>query len=362
MLRFGNLLASQQLKSLHFEIQEIFPTPVFTKIFPFGKFRKWVAYIDKYLLFPRRLKKEFLSPKDSLSLIHIIDHSNAVYLPLLKRITGAKKIITCHDLIAIRTANGEFAQAPKTSKSGRRLQKWISDSLHNADYYACDSRQTLEDLNRLIPLSKEKSSVLHLGTEPDSTSGPEKKALSTILPFFPHDTNFLLHVGSAAWYKNRKAVFRSFIHAHKSLPEQNLKLVLVGPEPQKEELDDQLKNWITSNPSAIQSFQNLPENSLGELYKYAKALVFPSFIEGFGWPPLEAAVRGCPVITTCTGAIADLLRNYPNYVEAENQATIDQGVLQILQVARSNQNAISLPSHEDCRRQYFDLYEQMMAN
>ena len=362
MLRFGKLLASEQPQSVHFEIQEIFPTPVFTKICPFGKLRKWAAYIDKYLLFPRRLRRELKSRKNPVHLIHIIDHSNAIYLPQMERVTRAKKIITCHDLIAIRTANGEFAQAPKTSKSGRRLQNWISDSLHHADYYACDSRQTLKDINELIPLSKEKSFVLHLGTEPESSKISEKEELSKILPFDSQDTNFLLHVGSAAWYKNRKAVFRSFIHAHTYMPDQNLKLVLVGPEPKKEELDDQLKSWITSYPSAIHSLQNLPENTLHTLYKSAKALVFPSFIEGFGWPPLEAAIRGCPVITTRTGAIADLLGSYANYVEADSQASIDQGVLQTLQVARSNQKAIALPSHEDCRNQYFNLYEQLIAN
>ena len=362
MLRFGNLLTSNKNNLENLEIEETYPTPVFRKICPIGKLRKWAAYLDKYLLFPKRLKRELKSRKDPLHLIHIIDHSNATYLPKLSRITQAKKIITCHDLIAIRTAKGEFAQAQKTSKSGKRLQNWISDSLHHADYYACDSRQTLENLNQLIPMSKEKSSVIHLGTEPDSSSISEKKDLSKILPFDPLTTNFLLHVGSAAWYKNRKAVFRSFIHAHTCLPDQNLKLVLVGPEPQKEELDDQLKNWFTSNPSTIHSLQNLPENILDTLYKYAQALVFPSFIEGFGWPPLEAAVRGCPVITTRTGAIEDLLGNYAKYVEPENQQSIDQGVLQTLQVASSTQRAIALPSHEDCRKQYFDLYEQMMAN
>jgi len=362
MLRFGNLLTSNKNSNKSLDIEESYPSPVFRKICPIGKFQKWAAYVDKYLLFPKRLKRELKSRKDSLHLIHIIDHSNAIYLPQMERITGAKKIITCHDLIAIRTANGEFAQAPKTSKSGRRLQNWISDSLQHADYYATDSRQTQEDLNRLIPLSKEKSSILHLGTEPDLTTASEKKALSKMLPFDPQTTNFLLHVGSAAWYKNRKAVFRSFIHAHTCLPDQNLKLVLVGPEPQKEELDDQLKNWITSNPSAIYSLQNLHENKLVELYKYAQALVFPSFIEGFGWPPLEAAIRGCPVITTRTGAIADLLGNYANYVETDNQKSIDQGVLQTLQEGRSNQSTISLPSHQDCRSQYFNLYEQLIAN
>jgi len=362
MLRFGDLLTSNKNSNKSLDIEESYPTPVFRKICHIGKLRKWAAYIDKYLLFPKKLEKEINSTKNPVSLIHIIDHSNAVYLPLLKRITGAKKIITCHDLIAIRTAKGDFPQAPKTSKSGRVLQNWISDSLTLTDYYACDSKQTLEDLNRLIPLSKEKSSVLHLGTEPNATSASKKKDLSKILPFDPLTTNFLLHVGSAAWYKNRKAVFRSFIDAHTRLPDQNLKLVLVGPEPRKEELDDQLTHWVTSNPSGIHSLQNLPENILDTLYKSAKALVFPSFIEGFGWPPLEAAIRGCPVITTRTGAISDLLGSYANYVETDNQKSIDQGVLQTLQVARSNQKAIALPSHEDCRRQYFELYEQMMAN
>ena len=81
-------------------------------------------------------------------------------------------------------------------------------------------------------------------------------------------------MGSSAWYKNRKAVLRSFVCTHTSLPDQNLKLVLVGPEPQKEELDDQLMNWIKSNPSAIHNLQNIRENTLSELYKYAQLLVF----------------------------------------------------------------------------------------
>jgi glycosyltransferase involved in cell wall biosynthesis len=362
MLRFGDLLTCDKKDYQSCDIQEIYPTPVLEKICPPGSLRKWTGYIDKIILFPKRFKKELLSRKSPVSLIHIIDHSNAIYLPKLNRITQAKKLITCHDLIAIRTARGDFSQAPQTSKSGKRLQNWISDSLNHADYYACDSKQTREDLNQLLPVSKEKSSILHLGTEKDSCKSSDIQALSKELPIDPHNTNFLLHVGSSAWYKNRKAVFRSFVHAHTILPNDNLKLVLVGPEPQKEELNDQLNNWIKSNPSAIFSLQNLPENALGELYKYAQALVFPSFIEGFGWPPLEAAVRGCPVITTRTGAIEDLLGNYANYVEAENQASVDQSVLQLLQSPDTKKKPITLPSHEDCRMQYFDLYQQMMVN
>ena len=362
MLRFGDLIISQKNNRGNLDIEETYPTPVFSKICPIGKFQKWAAYVDKFYLFPQRLKREFLRRKDLVSIIHIIDHSNAIYLPKLSRITHAKKIITCHDLIAIRTARKDFPQAPITSKSGKYLQNCILASLNHADFYACDSNQTKEDLNRLIPLSKEKSSILHLGTEADSFINSDTKALPKELPIDPLNTNFILHVGSSAWYKNRKSVLRSFVHAHTSLPNHDLKLVLVGPEPQKEELDNDLTNWIKSNPCAIHNMQDLTENTLGELYNYAQALVFPSFIEGFGWPPLEAAMRRCPVITTPTGAIEDLLGNYPIYVESEIQESINQGVLQALQLGRSNQRAITLPSNEDCRMQYFDLYEQMITN
>ena len=360
MLRFGDLLLSKKNAHSNFDFQEISPSPIFRMACPGKRFQKWAAYIDKYILFPKRLKREFLTQKNPVHLIHITDHSNAIYLPKLSRITQTKKIITCHDLIAIRTAKGDFNQAPQISISGKRLQSWILDSLSVADYYACDSRQTLEDLNSLIPCSKEKSSILHLGTEKDLSQKLGREDLSKKLPFIPHNTNFLLHVGSSAWYKNRKAVFRSFVHAHRRLPDHDLKLVLVGPEPKKEELDDHLLNWIKSHKSAIYSLQNLTENSLGELYKYAKALVFPSFVEGFGWPPSEAAIRGCPVITTRTGAIADLLGNYAKYVEAENQASIDQSVQELLRSPAAKRDAIILPSNENCRKQYFDLYEQMV--
>ena len=362
MLRFANLLTSDKNLRPNLLIKEIYPVPVFRNLCLHRQLIKWASYIDKYLLFPKRLRREFLSRKNPLHLVHIIDHSNAIYFRTLNRISRLKKIITCHDLIAIRTAKGDFAQAPKTSKSGKRLQNWISNSLHHADYFACDSRQTLEDLNRLIPLAKEKSSILHLGTDANLSTISKKEDISAKLPFDAKITSFFVHVGSSAWYKNRKAVFRCFINIHKCFPNYNLKLVLVGPEPQKEELDDQLSTWIKNNSNAIHSLQNLSENTLFEIYKFAQALIFPSFIEGFGWPPLEAAIQGCPVVTTRTGAISDLLGNYAKYVEPGNQASIDQSVQELLRSPKSKRNAINLPTHEDCRRKYFDLYEQMMAS
>ena len=362
MLRFGDLLTSEHQKKTSFEIHECYPRAFFSKVSPAKRWKKWAAYLDKYLLFPKRIKNNLLSISKTIDLVHIIDHSNAVYLPQLNRFSISKKIITCHDMISIRTAHGEFPHAPKTSKTGKLLQRWIHNSLEHADYYACDSLQTKHDLARFVPSSALNSSVIHLGTETNFPTLEKQRSSFDKLPFNPSKTNYLLHVGSAAWYKNRKALYMAFRNASEKSPKLDLKLILVGPKPQNEELDPGLSNWFQSHPNSLICLNNLSENSLGELYKNAKALVFPSHIEGFGWPPLEAAVHGCPVITTRTGAISDLLGDYAQYIDAYAQASINQAVILALQFPNQRNVPISLPNHDDCRERYYDLYDQMIKN
>lgn len=360
MLRFGNLLSRKTELSLNFETCEFFPRPLFSRTIPNGKFFKWAAYLDKYFLFPRQLNRKLKHYKNSIDLVHVVDHSNAIYLPKIKKISTAKLLVTCHDLIAVRTALGEFPSAPNTSPTGKRLQGWIRSSLNFADHYSCDSNQTKNDLNRLIPKSTSTSSVIHLGTEPKPAPQHSISSTNKKLPFDPNKTDFILHVGSSAWYKNRKAVFRSFVDAHEKNISLNLKLVLVGPEPQSHELDHKVCMWISNNKSSIIRIDALAEESLYKLYQNAKVLIFPSHIEGFGWPPLEAALCGCPVITTHSGAIHELLGSYPKYVDSTDQNTINRRVLESLQSNSHKRLRINLPNGDQCRKNYYELYERML--
>jgi hypothetical protein len=76
----------------------------------------------------------------------------------------------------------------------------------------------------------------------------------------------------------------------------------------------------------------------------------------------EAAVLGYPVITTHTEAIPGFLGNYARDFETKNQSSIDQSVQKLLESPWSKRNAMGLPTHEECRKQYLVIYEQMMAN
>ena len=360
MLRFGKLLIGNSDQLVDLKISEIFPQPVFTRIIFKGKHFKWAAYLDKYLLFPRQLARKISTHSNSIDLVHIVDHSNSVYLNNIKRACTAKLLVTCHDLIAIRTALGEFPSAPSASPTGKRLQSWIRSSLDYADYYSCDSNQTKEDLNRLIPKSSALSKVIHLGTESQSLSSGSSLLHGSKLLFEPGNTDFILHVGSAAWYKNRKAVFQSFINAREKNLLPDLKLVLVGPEPQGHETAPATYNWFGQHQDSIISLHSLEEAFLKQLYLHAKALVFPSHVEGFGWPPLEAALSGCPVITTRSGAIYDLLGDYPRYVQSMDQDSINRAVDDCLQTGSRKPFRLSLPDNATCRNTYHELYQNML--
>jgi glycosyltransferase involved in cell wall biosynthesis len=360
MQKFSELLLQTTTEPKQYNFLEKYPLPIINKWVSNKRIKKWAAYVDKYLIFPKTLKKILQTSKQSIDIAHIIDHSNAPYLKIIKRYSASKRLITCHDLIAIRSALGDFSTSPKISHTGKKLQNWILNSLPSSEYYACDSEETKQDLNRLVPQSSIHSKVIHLGT--DSDSPKQSKAIfgDSELCFDLRKTNYLVHVGSAAWYKNREAVFKSFLYAKNHSFGRNVKLILVGPSPQPHELNTELSISLKKYSSDVICLENISRTTLDHLYLHAKLLLFPSFIEGFGWPPLEAAKMGCFVITTKTGAIHELLGDVGTYVDPFNQESINKAFTEVMETRSKKAVKVSLPTNQECRENYHQLYHQLL--
>jgi glycosyltransferase involved in cell wall biosynthesis len=357
MLRFADLLISHLPEEV-VNLEEIHPKAHLRKLCPSDNWKKWAGYLDKYLLFPRSLTRRLQSKSNPIKLTHVIDHSNSVYLPKIQRLTSIPKLLTCHDLIALRTARNEFPKGPRTSASGKRLQNWIHRSLSYADAFGCDSSRTEMDLNRITPSSKGRSAVIHLGVQSkrvDDNSIGE-------LPFNLMGTSFLLHVGSSAWYKNRKRLFKAFVDVKEGGNFNNLKLVLVGPVPQPEELTEKTEHWLKDNPKELIVLSDLSESGLQTLYEHANALIFPSLIEGFGWPPLEARSLGCSVIASRTGAMDDILGSSVTYVDPMSTKDIVTKIKEILDPDRANEPPAEIPKARECAQGYENLYKRLVES
>lgn len=69
---------------------------------------------------------------------------------------------------------------------------------------------------------------------------------------------------------------------------------------------------------------------LRELYRHARAFVYPSRYEGFGIPPLEAMACGAPVIATRTGAIAEYAEGAALLVDPGDRVALREALVRIL--------------------------------
>ncbi|HEY0144123.1 MAG TPA: glycosyltransferase family 1 protein [Thermoanaerobaculia bacterium] len=69
---------------------------------------------------------------------------------------------------------------------------------------------------------------------------------------------------------------------------------------------------------------------LRELYRGARAFVYPSLYEGFGIPPLEAMACGAPVIATRTGAIPEFAGDAAVLIEPGDRVALRAALVRVL--------------------------------
>jgi glycosyltransferase involved in cell wall biosynthesis len=290
MLRFAEML-NTGFRSLGHEVRTIRPEPIVLRKLQFlpKPLHKWLAYIDKFLLFPRRLSKA----AQWAEIVHICDHSNGMYTQSLPR-----AVVTCHDLLAVRGALGEETDCP-ASATGRILQRWILSGLRKATLIICDSTYTLQDVHRLVG-DQVPAKVALLGLNYTYRHHKSPLPLEAV-PALKEGTPYLLHVGSNLARKNKEGILRIFA----TLKDRwEGKLVFAGP-PLSENLAAMARELGVYE--RIVEVVN-PDNLLLEaLYNRAVALLFPSRFEGFGWPPLEAQSCGCPVICSDCGPIPEVV-------------------------------------------------------
>lgn len=118
---------------------------------------------------------------------------------------------------------------------------------------------------------------------------------------------YALMFGSSKAYKNNAVVFAAF--AGQALAP--LRLVVVGPPRVSLEAAG-----LAPPPDAI--FAGLCDDAaLRALYEGAAALLFPSRTEGFGLPPVEAMLCGCPVIAAPCGAVPEVCGDAALYADPD---------------------------------------------
>ncbi|MBD8528782.1 MULTISPECIES: glycosyltransferase family 1 protein [unclassified Massilia] len=147
-----------------------------------------------------------------------------------------------------------------------------------------------------LGVSSEKVGVLYGAADHMRTQSPDSGVLSRL---GVEPKRYFLAVGSANPTKN----FSRLVEAFSGLPDPDARLVVVGGSNAAVFASS---GRTVEDDSRIIRAGRLTDAELKSLYSYARAYVFPSIYEGFGLPPIEAMLCGCPVIAARAASIPEI--------------------------------------------------------
>lgn len=294
MLRFGRMLA-EGLPAHGVEPIVVAPVQRAAGLtsYRYSGGPKYLGYVDKFILFPRQLRREILRHRPTV--IHVLDHANSAYVRVARNVPV---LITCHDLLQIRAARGEVPHQ-RLGWSGRKFQQWILSHIARVNAIACVSQKTCEDLHRLIPATITRTQVIPNGLNYPYAPVPDEVAAQRLQSvarggLAREEGGFYLNVGGGQWYKNRPGLLKIFAGLRRELNPPPV-LVMVGKPLSPSDAALATGLGVATH---IRYFSDLSNENLTALYSLARGLIFPSWEEGFGWPIAEAQACGCPVFTS----------------------------------------------------------------
>ena len=213
---------------------------------------------------------------------------------------GSKKIITFHDL--------SFERYPGFFSWRKRLwQKFLMSAQQEAkkaDKIIAVSQSTKDDLINLYGLEPGKIRVIYSGVGKQFKSmNSEQRTVNNIRRKYNLPEKFVLYFGTIEPRKNLIGLIRAFELLRVKL---DLKLVIAGAKGWLEQ--DVFKVARESKYRSDIFFTGFVEEiDKPALYNLAELFVYPSFFEGFGFPPLEAMACGLPTIVSHTSSLPEVV-------------------------------------------------------
>lgn len=289
MPRFSKMLEEGMTMRGH-EVEVWNPSPYLYRL-PLGKLRKWMAYIDQFLIFPLVAKTK-LRRSAGNTIYVVTDHALGPYVPL---VADLPHVIHCHDFLAQRSALGEIPENP-TAYTGRKYQSFIRNGYSKGKNFISVSEKTRTDLETFLGHKPQLSEMVYNGINENFVPLPVAESRATLGELFKLDlsSGYLLHVGGNQWYKNRIGIVQLY-NQWRAAYGTTLPLLLVGEEPSTELLSSYSESPYKSD---IHFLSNVGDQNICMAYSGATLFMFPSLAEGFGWPIAEGMASGTLVLTT----------------------------------------------------------------
>ena len=207
-------------------------------------------------------------------------------------------VVTLHDLIWVEHAGISYDSRLRRLFANRVVAPFIGNSVTRADHVIAISESTRQAAIAHYELPGERFTVVHHGVDPVfSASAPPAS-----LPEVCRGRRFVFSLGNTRPYKNIPRLVLAFSQVVSRHPD--LLLVITSRGDGYQPLA-KLARDLGISGSVLFTGQ-LNDVQVQACFADAVLFAFPSLIEGFGFPVIEAMASGCPVITSNTSSLPEI--------------------------------------------------------
>jgi len=305
------------------------------KKFPLLRFWANDLFLNRYINYSLYTKFHYSN------INHILDHSYSHLIPFLPR---GRTVVTCHDLIPLKIHNPAL---PKNKYL--RLFEGTVKNIRKTNWIIADSKATKADLITLYGVQQEKVEVIYPGLNPqfktieDSLTLKNNAAAIGLL----ENESYILHVGVNHPYKNVETIFKVL----KKLRDFGIKIKLIKAGQDFTNAQKQLIKDLGIF-DLIVLFLNPSDKILNIIYNSSSVLLYPSLIEGFGWPILEALSCGLPVVCSDRGSLGEVGGNCVFYSDPCDPEAITTAISEALELRQNPQFLTKQKEWQDWVKQF----------
>jgi len=242
---------------------------------------------------------------------------------------GVSSVVTLHDEINLlplsEVLGREFfrgnVKSFRTAAMRFYLHAWSTAAVQRADRILTVSKHAADQISRHSGIDASRITAIPHGLSHDLRRITDQLALGAVRT--RHDLPARFVVADAL--KNPAVLVRAW----RLLPEQlrlNRRIVFFSRRPDVLPI---VHEAIAAGDARLLIRPDRPD--LIALYSMADAFVFPSWIEGFGIPVLEAMTCGAPVIASNRGSIPEIAGDAALFADAEDERTLAEHLLAVLE-------------------------------
>lgn len=310
--------------------------------------------IFNYLL-QKTLKHPQIDKKMGVD-VFLMPHINFISLS-----NDCSSILTVHDLSFLR-----YSEFFSCRKNFWHRMIGIKNIIKKFDRIVAVSENTKNDIIELCGEDPNKIKVIYSGLNPEFQQlNPGDPALEQIKQKYKLNNEFILYIGTLEPRKNIESAIKAFDRFCRNNPGSELELVVAGGKGWKSKQIDRVYKKM-DHKKRVKFLGYIPGKDKIYLYNSALMFIYPSFYEGFGFPPLEAMACGTPVISSFASSLPEILDDAALLIDPYNINKLSRYIQELYFNRELREKMInkglSLTKTYQWRRtvlNYLELFEQL---